>query len=95
MSLSKQDLLRLVMENFQADSSLTLDEAFQVIRNAVTPMEPRWHAALVEDRDGDLWVNKGGISIWRCPDSDEQFDWAELNGKYGPVEILFEGVKDQ
>jgi hypothetical protein len=93
VTLSKQDILRLVMEGFGVSEEYTTAEIISTISQLLTPPEPRWHAAVVEDVDGYLWINNGGTSNWWQLSSDDKCSWDWLNKSHGPVNILFRGIE--
>jgi len=92
MTLSKGDVLRLVADGFEVGEYTTV-EIISRISKLLTQPEPRWHAAVVEDVEGNLWINNGGRSSWWAMTGDDKMSWDWLNTSHGPVNILFRGVE--
>lgn len=56
------------------------------------PTEPIGTAAVVQDRDGDVWVRLDDGMFYLSGDLYTDLSWERLSGDYGPVTVAFEGV---
>jgi hypothetical protein len=92
VTLSKQDILRLVMEGFGVSQEYTTAEIISTITDLLTPQEPTGRLALVEDVEECVWI-KSTETCWSMVGSDLGCDWKWLNQEHGPVNILFRGIE--
>jgi hypothetical protein len=84
----------MVMDGFDVSKEYTTVEIISTMSKLLTPAEPTGRLALIEDVDRSVWI-KHATSCWSMVGSDVGCSWEWLTQTHGPVNILFEGVKDE
>ena len=58
------------------------------------PDEPTRYGALVEDKDGDVWVRDGYGGWCMVGSSSTPTTWVAFTSQYNPVTVVFGGVAE-